>query len=89
MKYEIKYRWVITLTGTHIINLREKEPDFCTIAPVIVNVNLGEESHVLITDGKYVLDITSWSGIGLKLSKEYEPNPEIKDLIHAKVFDVI
>lgn len=88
MKYSITYRWIINLTGNHVRYLREKEPNFCTISPIIVNVCLGDEQQVLITDGTYVLDIENWSGIGLKLSQEYEPNPEIKNLIHKKVFEV-
>ena len=88
MKYEIKYRWIINLTGHHVRSLREKEPNFCTLSPVIINVNLGDEKHVFCCDGTYLIDISNWSGIGLKLSEEYDPNPQIKDLVHSKVFDV-
>ena len=87
-QYKISFRPAVNLTTHHIQSLRKKQPNFCCISPIVVNVDLGDEHSVWICDGEYLFNINQWSGNGLKLGFEIEPSDRIREMVHKKVFEI-
>ena len=86
MNWNINYRRLKNLTNLHIKDIEKINSDFCSFYPYFINVNLGKDVRTLLFDGKYIIDVSKWSGIGLCLSKEFDPEEEVKNIIHEFIF---
>ena len=86
-EFNITFRRLENKTNLHINAIKKVNKDFCAIHPYFVNVNLGDDVRCLLCDGEYIIDISEWSGLGLSLSKEIDPNENIRDLINKFVFN--
>lgn len=86
-KYEIIYRRLENYTGLHQQFVLDIEPKFLINNCYFINVNLHPEYRMFVCDGKYLVELPeTLSGIGLTFSERVDPQQEIVDIIHNKIF---
>ena len=86
MNSGIQFRLVSSVSIYQIDQIKKMNSKFCTTLPYIVNIYLKGVLTVLLCDGEHIIDITKWSGIGLRYSTEVEPTDEVRELVEKYLF---
>ena len=85
--FKVSFRHLERKTNLHVVEAKKIEPRFCMIKPIAINISIPGKDVVLLFDGSYIVNLTTWSGVGLSFSKEIEPDQSMTDTLHKWLKD--